>query len=86
MSAVADELFECVWPFCGVGAERVNNKTTHVYLCNEHEGREDSCEVATCDMTFLEKTKNQREKSCILIFQQMRTAKSQENISDCYQT
>ena len=24
LSAIADELFECVWPFCGVGAERVN--------------------------------------------------------------
>ena len=22
-SAVADELFECVWPYCGVGVERV---------------------------------------------------------------
>ena len=22
---IADELFECVWPFCGVGAERVKN-------------------------------------------------------------
>ena len=21
---IGDELFECVWPFCGVGAERVN--------------------------------------------------------------
>ena len=21
---IADELFECVWPFCGIGAERVN--------------------------------------------------------------
>ena len=25
-AAVADELFECVWPFCGVGALRVKNK------------------------------------------------------------
>ena len=23
LSAVAKELIECVWPFCGVGAERV---------------------------------------------------------------
>ena len=22
-SAVADELFECVWPFCGAGTERI---------------------------------------------------------------
>ena len=22
---IADELLECVWPFCGVGAWRVNN-------------------------------------------------------------
>ena len=22
---IADELFECVWPFCGIGAERVKN-------------------------------------------------------------
>ena len=20
---IADELFECVWPFCGIGAERL---------------------------------------------------------------
>ena len=25
----ADELFECVWPFCGIGAERV--KPTVLY-------------------------------------------------------
>ena len=25
LSAVADELFECVWLFCGVGTERVNS-------------------------------------------------------------
>ena len=24
-SAVAGELFECVWPFCGIGALRVNS-------------------------------------------------------------
>ena len=36
-SAVADELFECVWPFCGVGAYRVNhsvpgnNKRSHIF-------------------------------------------------------
>ena len=24
--AVADELFECVWPFCGIGTSRVNFK------------------------------------------------------------
>ena len=24
MSTVTNELFECVWPFCGVGAQRVN--------------------------------------------------------------
>ena len=22
---IADELFECVWPFCGVGAYRINS-------------------------------------------------------------
>ena len=26
MSATAGELFECVWPFCGVGAESVEMK------------------------------------------------------------
>ena len=24
----ADELFECVWPLCGIGAERVKTKKT----------------------------------------------------------
>ena len=24
----ADELFECVWPFCGIGAERVKEELT----------------------------------------------------------
>ena len=24
LSSTADELFECVWPFCGVGAQRVH--------------------------------------------------------------
>ena len=24
----ANELIECVWPFCGIGAERVNNPKT----------------------------------------------------------
>ena len=28
---IADELFECVWPFCGIGAERVNYTPTHLY-------------------------------------------------------
>ena len=23
---IVDELFECVWPFCGVGAYRVNKQ------------------------------------------------------------
>ena len=23
---IANELFECVWPFCGIGACRVNGK------------------------------------------------------------
>ena len=33
MSAIADELFECVWPFCGIGAERVKEQ----YSCHvEH--------------------------------------------------
>ena len=26
LSAVTDELFECVWPFCGVGAWRIKMK------------------------------------------------------------
>ena len=26
-SGVADKLFECVWPFCGIGALRVRNKS-----------------------------------------------------------
>ena len=25
---IADELFECVWTFCGIGAWRVNNMIT----------------------------------------------------------
>ena len=25
----ADELFECIWSFCGIGAERVNKLTSH---------------------------------------------------------
>ena len=31
-SALADKLFECVWPFCGVGASRVNPKPSMLYL------------------------------------------------------
>ena len=29
---IADELFECVWPFCGIGAERVKNLLERVDL------------------------------------------------------
>ena len=28
MSAIADNLFESVWPFCGVGASRVKKKAS----------------------------------------------------------
>ena len=40
----------------------IDNKTKHTYLGNEHEGTKGSCEVATCDMNFLKKMKNQRKK------------------------
>ena len=35
LSASADELFECVWPFCAVGAQRVKANAIHfiVNLC-----------------------------------------------------
>ena len=28
-----DELFECVWPFCGVGAKRVKKLITNTFAC-----------------------------------------------------
>ena len=28
----ADELFECIWPFCGIGAWRVNSFFILLYL------------------------------------------------------
>ena len=27
---IADELFECVWPFCEIGAKRVNRMISRV--------------------------------------------------------
>ena len=31
-SAVGDELFECVWPFCGVDASKVNHQLIETVL------------------------------------------------------
>ena len=31
---IADELFEYVWPFCGVGAVGANNYIAGKHLCN----------------------------------------------------
>ena len=35
LSAVADELFECVWPFCGVDTERVKIKSISISSDNQ---------------------------------------------------
>ena len=29
LSATANELFECIWPFCGIGAESANKFVEH---------------------------------------------------------
>ena len=34
---IADELFECVWPFCGVGALRVKISKISTKGCNKNK-------------------------------------------------
>ena len=38
-STVADEFFECVWPFCVVGAYRANNHITLLHIWNQNESK-----------------------------------------------
>ena len=37
--SLADELFECVWPFCGVGAQRVNFSSSTIQPKNFIDGK-----------------------------------------------
>ena len=46
-SAVADKFFECVWPFCGVGAYRVKSLAPECdYICVRFNQALESSDIA----------------------------------------
>ena len=53
MKPTADELFECVQPFCGVGAERV---------MTSNPNRENSCSWAAVDLYLELHTKTEEHQ------------------------
>ena len=59
-STTADKLFEWVWPFCGVGAERVNGKINQ----NISQGSQTILRRCYVKKVFLKFLQNSLENTC----------------------